>query len=171
MKNTKLILAMIASTLLVFTACEKSEVLLDNAIDGTYIGSITSGNGTKSTAALAHGDHDATADITNLGDGQIMVHCYGSELDTTFMLNYYHNNDSVNVCLTGEAFEQMYGHMMGQGGMMNGSTSGNLEWMNHMNTNHSDGDEHFGGFDLTKSTFGYTITNEVGEYHFQGKKQ
>jgi hypothetical protein len=175
MKIRKLNLAIIASTLLIFTACEKSTILTEGSVEGKYIGTLTSDYGTKSAEALSDGD--ATADVVMTGDGLIEVHCYGSELDTTFMLNYYHNNDSVNVCATGEAFEHMYGHsmqssnMMSQGGMMNGSNGGNAEWMNHMSDNHDAGDEHFGGFDMANGTFGYTIETELGQYRFQGVKQ
>ena len=74
-------------------------------------------------------------------------------MDTTFVLNHYEHNDSVMVCLNGEAFEEMYGHMMGHGGnmgngnsggMMGGMNNGSSEWMNHMNNEHEEGDEHFG---------------------------
>jgi hypothetical protein len=38
-------------------------------------------------------------------------------MDTTFMLNYYENHDSVMVCMTDSDFEHEYGHMMGAGHM------------------------------------------------------
>ena len=59
----------------------------------------------------------------DLNVNEIEVHCFGKEIDTTFMLDYYEHNDSVMVCLTGSDFEFMYGHMLGEGhmggGMMN----------------------------------------------------
>jgi len=177
MKNTRLILVMIASTLIVFTSCKKEDALSINSATGTYLGTLTQQTGIKSVVALSIGGNEATATVSDKGNGQISVRCIGTELDTTFMLNYYHNYDSLNVCVTGDAFQQMYGHMMqngngmGQGGMMNGTNTGNVEWMNHMGANHKAGDKHFGGFDLKNQTFGYTIKNMKGEFRFQGKKQ
>jgi len=109
----------------------------DNQIEGTYVGTLTFENELKSTTDVKNGSSVAAADVTNLGDGQLEVHCYSTTSDTTFTLNYYGHNDSVMVSLNNEAFEDMYGHMMGNGGMMgNGST----EWMNHMNRDHTEGD-------------------------------
>jgi hypothetical protein len=181
MKNSKLILAMIATTVFIFTSCQKSNDLLEKSIEGRYVGTITLENGTKSTIAFKDGD--ATADVVVTGDGLIQVHCYGNDIDTTFMLNYFNNNDSINLCASGEDFEHMYGHnmhdglynnhggMMGNfGGMMGGNT-GNVDWMNHMSDNHNEGDEHYGGFDMKRNTFGYTFKNEIGDIRFQGTKQ
>jgi hypothetical protein len=56
------------------------------------------------------------------------------------------------------------------GGMMGGMNNGSSEWMNHMNNEHEEGDEHFGGFNMSNRTFGYTIKSEDGDYHFQGTK-
>ena len=120
----------------------------------------------------------ATSEVTKTGDGEIEVHCYGDELDTTFMLNYYSNNDSVMVCLTGNAFEEMYEHMMGQGhmggGMMGDISDGETPWQHHLNDEHQPGDEHFGGFDMINNTFGYRfqMTDGDNQYllNFKGTK-
>lgn len=65
------------------------------------------------------------------------MHCFGETLDTTFMLDYYENNDSVMVCLTGNDFTTMYGHRLGEG--------------------HHSSDEHFGGFDMNERSFTYSF--------------
>ena len=114
-----------------------------------------------------------------MGDGQIEVHCFGEEMDTTFILNGYKHDNMLMVCLDGEAFEGMYGHMMGgghmnnnhSGGMMDGHNDRNTEWMDHMDREHSKGDEHFGGFNMTEHTFDYTIKAGNGDYHFTGTKK
>ena len=109
-----------------FTSCDKSEkTVTNNSIEGTYVGTLTN-EGLKSANGIIPGNTSATADVTKTGDREIEVHCFSDELDTTFMLDYYENNDSMMVCLTGDNFEEMYGHMMGEnhmgGGMMGNST-------------------------------------------------
>lgn len=179
MKKVRLFLIMGVTVLLGFTACEESENLSVESLEGIYEGTLTSDNSLKSTANFSGEIQKATAEVTDLGDGQIEVHCYSETMDTTFVLNHYEHNDSVMVCLNGEAFEEMYGHMMGHGGnmgngnsggMMGGMNNGSSEWMNHMNNEHEEGDEHFGGFNMSNRTFGYTIKSEDGDYHFQGTK-
>jgi hypothetical protein len=164
--------------LLVLTACNKSELPSDNTIEGTYVGTLTA-DGLKSASGTLLGSSAATADITKSGDGQIEVHCYGDVLDTTFMLNYYDNHDSVMVCLTGDNFEEMYGHMLGSGhtmgGMMGDITNGETEWMHHMDDEHDHDDEHFGGFNMGNHTFSYTFRMMDGDnpysLMFHGSKE
>lgn len=170
MKNVFKILLSAATAVVLFTACNKSdETVIDNSIEGRYIGTLTN-DGFKSTSA--------TAEVTKTGDEEIEVHCFSDELDTTFMLNYYENHDSVMVCLEGDAFQEMYGHMLGQGHMMGGMMSdinaGENEWMHHLSDEHHAGDEHFGGFDSMSHTFGYWFqmmeNGETYKYSFQGTK-
>lgn len=142
-----------------FVACNKSEETFpDNSIEGRYVGTLTN-EGLKSVTGVMPVKTNATTDVTKSVDNRIEVHCYSDELDTTFMLDYYDNNDSVMVCLDGEAFKEMYGHMLGQGhmsgGMMGDLTMGETEWMHHLSDEHQPSDEHFGGFDMTNHTFGY----------------
>lgn len=176
MKKVRLFLVMSILTLVVFSSCEKTELQLDTqAILGTYKGTITPETNLKSST---DGSFDGTMDISDAGNGQIEVHCYGGDIDTTFMLDYYPNGDSTMVCLTGDAFEEMYGHSMGQENMgENMGNMGNMEnmsdmmdWSTHMSTEHQEGDEHFGGFDMTKGTFDYTMLTETERLRFQGKK-
>ncbi|NQU32389.1 MAG: hypothetical protein HQ521_04075 [Bacteroidetes bacterium] len=161
--------------LFVLTACEKTDELQDSSIEGTYFGILSEGSGLKSASGAAGGDHGATADVRKTGEGQIEIHCYGGEFDTTFMLNYFENHDSIMVCLEGENFQAMYGHMMGNGhmsgGMMGNHSNNGTGWANHMNGEHQQGDEHFGGFDRMGKTFGYTFKMESGDLHFQGVKK
>ena len=175
--NIKLL---IAGVLIVtgFAACNKSEnPIPDNSIEGRYVGTLTT-DGLKSANGIMPGSTSATADVTQTGDGVIQVHCYSDELDTTFMLDYFDNHDSVMVCLTGDAFQEMYGHMMGDGymggGMMGNSNDGETPWQHHLNDEHQPGDEHFGGFDMTNHTFGYRFQMMSGgnQYmlDFQGTK-
>jgi len=194
MKKVKFAISLI--TLVSFVvSCEMSDINPETtgaSIEGTYVGTLTNVNSLKGTTLSNNEGHDAVAEVKDMGNGEIQVHCYGEEMDTTFMLNYYENHDSVMVCMNGEAFEEMYGHEMGcgtnesemmgsgsgggmmgsGGGMMGGNTegmmNGNANWTDHMNNEHSEGDEHFGGFDMNTNSFEYIIRKEDITYRFNG---
>ncbi len=172
--KTRTKLFLVVAIIIGLAACNKTDEPIDNSIEGTYSGILTN----KSATGTIIGTSNATADISKTSDGLIEVHCYGDELDTTFMLNYYNNNDSVMVCLTGNAFEEMYGHMMGQGhmggGMMGDIQNGETPWQHHLSDEHQLEDEHFGGFDMMNHTFGYRFQTTDGDNQymldFQGEK-
>lgn len=166
-KNLKVIFTL--TLVLVFFACEKNDVLNDDQVTGSYIGTISTDISGKSSISTT--SKSATADISMLGN-QIEVHCYGEEFDTRIILDVYHNGDDIMVCLTGDDFENMYGHMYGQGNMMHGNMQHNgSEWMQHLNNEHQEGDEHFGSFDMQHHTFNYTFQMSNGDFHFQGTKK
>ncbi len=169
-------LSVIAVALLVlFTACKKEETN-ESIFEGIYEGTLT-GSQIKSTEGAAE-SKPATTEITIIGENEILVHCYSDSFDTTFVLNYYHHNDSTYVCYNGDDFEEMYGHMLGDGhmgGMMDDMHDGETEWMHHMSEEHDDGDQHFGGFDMANHSFSYTFqmnkSDSSENLHFQGIKQ
>ncbi|WP_421917889.1 hypothetical protein [Marinifilum sp.] len=152
-------------------SCSDSSDSEFNDISGTYIGTIAISNNLKSSNDL--NGSDATTIVQFQGD-QIEVHCFGEALDTTLILDYYHHRDSVFVCHTGEEFENLYGHMKGQGhmsgGMMDDMHDDETEWMHHLNDEHELNDEHFGGFDLQKHSFSFLFKMEDGDYLFSGTK-
>ncbi len=178
MKNARVLVMMSVAALIGLSSCEESADLSDSTFEGTYRGSLTYESSLKSSPIASNGASEATAEISDLGDGQIEVHCFGEEMDTTFILNGYEHDNMLMVCLDGEAFEGMYGHMMGgghknnnhSGGMMGDHNNRNTEWMDHMDSEHSEGDEHFGGFNMTDHTFDYTIKAGNGDYHFIGTR-
>ena len=180
MKNARVLVMMSVAALIGLSSCEKSADLPDSTFEGTYRGTLTYESSLKSSPVASNGISEATAEISDLGDGQLEVHCFGDKMDTTFILNWYEHNNMIMVCLDGEAFERMYGHMMGgghmnnsqnhSGGMMGGHNNGNTGWMDHMNREHSEGDEHFGGFNMTDHSFDYTIKAGDGDYNFKGRK-
>ena len=147
-------------------------------IEGRYVGTFSKSTSLKSKLLDGNGDHDGIADITMSSENQIQVHCYGNEIDTTIMLDFFEHNDSVMVCLSGDDFENDYGHMSGEGhmsgGMMGDISNGETEWMHHMNEEHEDGDEHPGGFDMVHGTFTYSfrMMENLTPYYlnFQGIK-
>ncbi len=153
--------AILAIVVNAFLSCEKTDELDVNDIEGVYQGTFSISSFLKAAPFDGgQGDH-GSAEVSMMGNNQIEVHCFGEEIDTTFMLDYYEHNDSVLVCLTGDEFESMYGHMLGEGhmsgGMMGDIQNGESEWMHHMNEEHKDGDEHFGGFDMGEHTFSYSF--------------
>jgi hypothetical protein len=176
MKTTKRVFIAAVLALFVVTACENTEEVGNNSIEGTYYGSLTTE--TKSAVTRASGLESATAEVVKAGNDLVQVHMYGNEMDTTFMLNYYEDHDSIMVCLTGEKFEDMYGHMLGDGhmggGMMGDISNGETEWQHHIGDEHNNGDEHFGGFDMGNHSFGYSLRMEENGtpyyLHFKGTK-
>lgn len=178
MKNRNLFIGMLfTSALFVAVSCTKDDNR-DN-IEGSYYGTFKRTTSLKSTLSDDGGGVPGTAKVTITGENQIEVHCYGDEIDTTFMLNYYMHNDSALVCLTGDDFENMYGHKLGSdhmgGGMMGDIGDEETEWMHHMNDEHQDGDKHFGGFDLHMGNFTYSLPmmDETEPYYlkFSGSKK
>lgn len=154
---------LIATIGLLFTACDNDDDFTNKDVVGVYEGTLTTNIAEKSNDLKPN--NSATAVVTMVGD-EIEVRCYNDDFDTTIMLNLFEDGNMVNTCLTGSAFENMYGHEMGHGNM-DGMGS---EWMQHLNNEHQDDDEHFGGFNMQNQSFEYTFKMEDGEFHFQGTR-
>ena len=162
MKQNRILFGLILFTVLLGSvSCEKQKSQSINDIEGRYVGAFSKSTSLKSVWLDGNGEHDGIAEVTMMGEKQIQVHCYGNEFDTLILLDYFEHNDSVMVCLTGDGFENEYGHMSGEGhmsgGMMGDISSGETEWMHHMNDEHEDGGEHPGGFDMVHGTFTYSF--------------
>lgn len=177
MKQIRILTIIMVIMVLIIAACEPSSDSsnLSNEIEGTYTGSLTSSIKIGNNGQLS--DH-AFVEIRRISNDLIEVHMYDEDLDSLFMLNYYDHLDSTLVCLTGNDFEAMYGHMLGEdhsgGNMMGHMQNNETEWMHHLNDDHNEGDEHFGGFDRQMQTFEYrfTMKREQIRYEmlFQGQK-
>jgi hypothetical protein len=176
MKKIKLIITT-ALSVVVLAACEKSDNVSVPEIEGTYVGTLTGFENAKSETGV-NTNEAAIAEIRKTGNELIEVHLYSDRMDTTFVLNHYEHNNNVFVCLNGGDFDNMYGHMLGQGhangGMMGDMQNGETEWTHHLNDDHQDGDEHFGGFEMQTHTFDYQLNMMDGtnsyNLKFQGKK-
>ena len=169
------ILYLIAVIIIIFS-CEKSDDLGSNDVTGTYIGTLTSNlsSRTSNTNLSSKTSNTetilpATLVVSSFGD-QIKVHCIAENFVTTVMLDIYNHNDNVMVCLTGEEFQNMYGHMLGQGNMNGQMQNNGSGWAQHLNNEHQEGDEHFGSFDMQHHSFNYTFRMNDGDFHFQGAK-
>ena len=175
MKRIRLIAAT-TTLLFVLAACDKSELISDKVIEGNYIGTLNKIDSLGES--ILNTEEDAIAEITKIGNETIQVHINSVEVDTTFMLNYYEDINNIRVCFTNDEFENMYGHMLGQGhisgGMMGDMQNNETEWMHHLNDEHQEGDEHFGSFDVQNHTFEYRFEiTESGLTHnmiFQGER-
>ncbi len=161
----------------IFISCEKNDDLNFSEVSGTYVGTLSTDVAAKSTSAKTTSglEDSATAEITMVGE-QIQVHCYNDNFDTTLMLDLFRDSEDVQVCLTGNDFEEMYGHMSADRGGMNGGMNGGMmgdtnQWMQHLSDEHEQGDQHFGGFDMGQNAFEYTFNVDGNEYHFQGTRQ
>lgn len=161
----KIATALFTISVLLFSSCQKSDELNNNDVTGTYVGTLTSNLVSRLSENAV--PEDATVVVSMVGD-QIQVHCFAADFDTTVMLDIYNNNDSIMVCLTGKDFGDMYGHMLGQDHMNGNMQNNGTEWMQHLNNEHQDSDEHFGGFDMSNHTFDFTFRMSNGDYHFQG---
>jgi len=177
MKKIKLIITT-ALSVVVLAACEKSDNVSVPEIEGTYVGTLTGFENAKGNTGV-NTNEAAIAEIRKTGNELIEVHLYSDGMDTTFVLNHYENNNSVLVCLNGDDFENMYGHMLGQGhgngGMMGDMQNGETEWTHHLSDEHQEGDEHYGGFEMQTHTFDYQLNmmDGINSYNlkFQGKME
>lgn len=159
----------------IITACEK-ENSTSVTIEGAYYGTLSRNVIPENTAKkiVPVDTVEASAEVSAVGESLIEIHCYGGDFDTTFNINYYTHHDSVYVCFTAEQFEHKYGHILGSGhmgGMMGDMMNDETEWMHHLDDEHSEGDEHFGGFNMEQHSFGYTFSTDDGTMLFQGTKQ
>ena len=152
---------------ILFTACNNNDDLVYSDVVGAYKGTLTTNIAGKSISSKSN--NSATAIVTMVGN-EIEVHCYSDDFDITIMLNLYEDGDMVNTCLTGTDFSTMYGHMMGQSNMNGNMQNMDSEWMQHLNNEHQDNDEHYGSFNMKNNSFDYTFKMETGDFHFQGNK-
>jgi hypothetical protein len=171
MKTMKILtLTFLAIVTIMVSSCkkDKTESDLTNQIAGNYQGSLNLGT-SKSTNGTA------SADVTKINDYTVQVHCYGTELDTTFMLELYENGNSMMVCFTDDDFYNEYGHHESENHHMMGNNGSWTTWQQHMDTDHNPGDEHYGNFNMDNHSFEYTFRmhNNQGNYtlKYTGTKQ
>ncbi len=168
MYRYKFILAIIFA--LVLINCNSSDEPEINTLSGVYFGTLKSDDVNKSSI-IPKGE--IIANVISKGD-QLEVHCYGEELNITFMLEYFEHNDSIMVCLTGDDYENLYGHAHGEG-MMSGThnmQNGTTEWMQHLSNAHDPDEDHFfGGFDGNHHSFSCSFNWQDQIVTFSGSKQ
>ena len=176
MKSKKLVQQSFKITLLislsvlsiVLISCSKDDLTIQylDEVVGNFEGYVTYDNGNTIDSFVA------SAEITKKGDSQILFHCQTSLFDTTLVMDLFENGDRLEMCLTGDDFFNMYGHQVGErhmGHMTNNQNS----WSHHMDDEHEDGDQHFGGFYHKNGHMDYTflIGVQKDEYTFYGSKK
>jgi hypothetical protein len=174
MKTNKIITVLISALfVLTIISCSNNDEstnrdYLDN-ITGTYTGEFNSENTLAKTTGTA-----GTADITLTNNNQLQIHCYGETMDTTIIMYAFQNGDSVMICNSGEDFYNEYGHMENGYHMMDMGMN-QTDWMHHMQDEHQDGDEHYGGFNMQNHSFHYAFkmmeNDTVYMNEFNGMKQ
>lgn len=171
-KNVVFMLSISLISLLALSSCSKDSLNLNsreylNNVSGTYKGFLVSTDNTYNGLS-------GTAEISVTPENQLMIHCYSELLDTTFVMDAFENGDSIMVCETGDEFYNEYGHMSDGYNMM-GMHGDQSEWMQHLGQDHQQGDEHYGGFDMSTHTFNYKIKmmkdGSVEIVEFEGTKQ
>jgi len=168
LNNIKNIVGLIFLILtLIITGCTNNDDIENKDITGTYYGTLTNNLLLKSVSDKSN---SATVVVKKVGE-EIEIHCLNGDFEYSMMLNYFNDGDIVRACLTGENFENTYGHMLGYGNNMGSHMQGSSsEWMQHLSLNHQDNESHFGHFNMHNNTFECSFEFEGGQYSFQGKK-
>ncbi|WP_142785823.1 hypothetical protein [Changchengzhania lutea] len=170
-KNWKFLLSIMI--IILFFSCEKSDDLINNDVTGTYIGTLTTDlslSNNRSSETTKAQPIPATVVVSEVGN-QIQVYCFAEDFETTIILDTYDHYENVKVCLTGEAFENMYGHMLGQGHMNGNMQHNGTGWMEHLSDEHQEDDEHFGSFDMQHHSFNYLFRMDDRDFYFEGIKK
>ena len=159
--------------ILSISGCDKNEEIEPDSIDGTYNGSIRVEGAANLDSKVSY--NSIVGEITTMGN-QLEFHCYGEDIDITMMLEYFEHYESIMVCLTGNDYSDLYGHLHGSGmisGMgINHMTSVNTDWERHLRSSHNQDDPHFlSGFNMKDRTFNCTFDWNGATVTFTGKKQ
>lgn len=171
MKTSKFLLLFVSTiSVILIISCNKEETSPDGTnlsnLEGNYSGEFTTGASVNGIAG--------TANVIKTDDNQLLIHCYGDSVDTTFVMDVFDNGDSVMVCDTVEDLNAPYG-MMGSGNHMMDRGSDESEWMLHMQYDPNAAKEHYGSFDMTHHSFQYSFNRMEGDsiytMNFYGTKQ
>lgn len=163
-------IVVISVLVLLIASCNDDEITEDrsylNEIEATYTGTLSMDNMKTS--------YPATANVAITENDQLQIHCYGELMDTTITMNAFQNGDSVMVCNTGQDFYNEYGNM-GNGHHMMDQHMNESEWMHHLEDDHMEGDQHYGGFNMQNHSFSYSFKmmdgNTTYMLQFNGMKQ
>lgn len=171
-----LVLSLIVATVFA-VSCKKTDtnpnnVILSNEVVGDYTGQLKNSQTNQPAPA--------TLSVTPINDSMVSIHCISDSFDTTVNMMLYSNNDSVMTCFTGQDFENEYGHSLDNHNFCNSKPQGwhsgwenghdnwwggqnmmNNAWNNHMNTQHEQGDQHFGGFYPSTNSCNFTFNVEL----------
>ncbi|MDA3843880.1 MAG: hypothetical protein PF588_05875 [Candidatus Kapabacteria bacterium] len=164
------IAALIVTLMLITTSCMEQITPADNVdltenIVGNY-------SGTMIKTSSSGDDVSATANIAKITNSSIEISFHCELLDTMITFDLYDNRDSIMVCLTGDDFDNHYGHS--KSGMHHMDDDDDMnDWGHHMDDDHQTGDHHFGGFEMNNHTFYYSFWDDSQNkeiFRFEGMK-
>jgi len=154
----------------IFISCSNSDDIENIQIVGTYNGTITANTEGKTDILNKHITASATA-IVRIIDDKIEVTFFNDNFRHNILLNIFEEGSLVRTCLTGSDFEMEYGHILGHGINDGNMQSNYSQWMQHLDLEHKDSDEHNGIFNKIESSFDYKIEIDNTDYHFLGIKE
>jgi len=165
----------VAITGLLFMSCEKDNktpagnindtpIVLADEVVGNYSGLIVNSSTDQSQSAVLV--------VNAINDSVVTLSCIANGIDTTIMVQLYENSQQINVCFLGQDFYNQYGYNLNNNDFctskpegwnndwcMNNNCWGGQDqwnaWTNHQNSQHNQGDVHFGGFDLENISCNY----------------
>lgn len=168
-KKPKLLLILtLFLSITLLSSCSKEDLTLQylNEVVGDYSGYIVYDNGNNIDS------FEATGEVIKNNDYQVTFNCQSSIMDTTLILDVFDNGDRLEMCLTGDDFNQMYGHPQGERhmGHMGRNQNG---WQHHMDDEHDQNDEHYGGFHHGDGAMEFTFLmgSNLDRYVFYGSKK
>ncbi|REE80297.1 hypothetical protein BX611_1939 [Lutibacter oceani] len=167
-KNNLVRYLMILSFGIILVACSKNDEIPNTHIIGAYTGTLTTN--LENLQGSQINSKSATAIVTSVGK-QIEVYCYNDDFNITVLVNIYENGDYMMTCLSGQEFENMYGHSLSQENMVGYMQNNNLQWMQHLDLEHIESDIHNGFFNMLDNSFKYTFLIDDMEYHFEGVRE
>jgi len=172
MKRSRILVVGGMIIILVFMlSCQNEEsnpvMSFTESIVGTYKGTITkSGSGNV---------FEAMADVIKSDNNIVEIHCYSDLLDSAFVMEVFENGDSLALCNIGDDFTNQYGHSRMNEHHMMGNSGEKENWKHHMDEEHDQDDDHFGGFNMNDHSFFYEFEMEDNHggftLEFKGKKQ
>ncbi len=139
MKNS--IFYLLTLALFLFTSCNKNSSKPDmSSIVGTYDGSIRYSSNNNNASA--------TAEVTELNEYAVNVHCYSTNFDTTFTMDIYQEGNTV---------------------YCNNGSHKNTQ-MDKMHK-HCTNENHHGSFDVNGKAFSYSFDESMDTSNFFGIKK
>ena len=180
--NKILVAGLIAITVFA-VSCKKSD---NNPGDQTLAGTVTGTYSGQLKNSQTNQTSPATLTVTALNDSVISMQCVADHFDTTVTLMLYENYDSIMLCYTGQDFRNQYGHDLDNHNFCNSKPNGwdngwceehNCwggddhwnAWTNHLSTQHTKDDPHYGAFNPGAGSceYSFPVNTNKSPYIFE----
>ncbi len=159
--------------LLLTNACNETNDSVSTDLSGTYVGTLDKEKLSKSSFDLSQVKY--FMEIKHEEDF-LKAHCFGPDLNTTFILEYHQHRETYMICLSGEDYQHLYrqeqqNYLMG-GRHMKASQNSDTPWIKHLiSLDNSTSDHYKGEFNRDNSSFTCTFLYEGNILTFKGQKQ